>query len=134
MTTKPGGTIGNVRTTGFHGCLKGVRGCRVLRARQATEEARLVSRRAASHYARFASDGSRRLDPNPGLVQQGSLGRFRRDTTLTTKAAEVLAELDKLSALAAGGAGALEATHPDSLLTKELSHTLASCSLSLFET
>ncbi len=54
---------------------------------------------------------------------KGSLGRFRRDTTLTTKAKGVLAELDKLSALAASPAGALEAAHPDSSLTRELSRT-----------
>jgi hypothetical protein len=54
---------------------------------------------------------------------RGSLGRFRRDTTLTTKAKEVLAQLDSLSALAAGPVGAIGAAHPDSSLTRELSRS-----------
>ncbi len=54
---------------------------------------------------------------------RGSLGRFRRDTTLTRRATGVLAQLDTLSALAANPVGAIAAAHPDSSLTRELSRT-----------
>jgi hypothetical protein len=52
---------------------------------------------------------------------KGSLGRFRRDTTLVTKAKGVLAELDTLRALASNPVGMIAAAHSDSSLTRELS-------------
>jgi MlaD protein len=50
-----------------------------------------------------------------------SLGRFRRDSTLLTKAGHVLAELDTLRALTSGSIGGAAAA--DSVLAKELSRT-----------
>jgi hypothetical protein len=50
-----------------------------------------------------------------------SLGRFRRDSTLVTKAGHVLAELDTLRALTSGSIGGAAAA--DSVLVKELSRT-----------
>ena len=123
MTTKPGGTIGNVRTYGFPRLPEvSARMSRLAGKASGRGTVGLASR---SHLIARASRAMAAADSIRTLVSsnKGSLGRFRRDTTLTTKAADVLAELDKLSALATGGAGALEATHPDSLLTKELSHT-----------
>jgi len=50
-----------------------------------------------------------------------SLGRFRRDSTLGTKAGHVLAELDTLRALTSGSIGGAAAA--DSVLARELSRT-----------
>ena len=50
-----------------------------------------------------------------------SIGRFRRDSTLVTKATHVLAELDTLRTLTSGQIGGAAAA--DSTLTKELSRT-----------
>ena len=50
-----------------------------------------------------------------------SIGRFRRDSTLVTKAAHVLAELDTLRALTSGPLGGAAAA--DSTLAKELTRT-----------
>lgn len=123
MTTSPGGTVGNVRTYGFPR-LPEV-SARMSRLADKASGSGTVGLASRSHLMARASRAMAAADSIRTLVSsnKGSLGRFRRDTTLTSKAAEVLAELDKLSALAGGGAGALEATHPDSLLTKELSHT-----------
>ena len=124
MTTKPGGTIGNVRTYGFPR-LPEVSARMSRLAGKASDGRGTIGLASRSHLMTRASRAMAAADSIRTLVSsnKGTLGRFRRDTTLTTKAAEVLAELDKISALATGGAGALEATHPDSLLTKELSHT-----------
>ena len=51
---------------------------------------------------------------------KGSLGRFRRDTTLATKAKGVLAELDTLLAFASNPMGSIAGHDPDSTLTREL--------------
>jgi hypothetical protein len=50
-----------------------------------------------------------------------SLGRFRRDSTLVTKAGQVLAELDTLRALTSGSIGGAAAA--DSVLLRELTRT-----------
>jgi phospholipid/cholesterol/gamma-HCH transport system substrate-binding protein len=52
--------------------------------------------------------------------EKGSLGRFRKDTTLMTKAKGVMAELDTLRGLMSDPAGAIAAAHPDSALSREL--------------
>src|SRR5258705_9716355 len=124
MTTKPGGTIGNVRTYGFPR-LPEVSARMSRLAGKSSTGSGTVGLASRSHLVSGASRAMAAADSIRPLVSsnKGSLGRFRRDTTLTTKAADVLAELDKLRALAAGGTGALEATHSDSLLTKELGHT-----------
>jgi hypothetical protein len=51
---------------------------------------------------------------------RGSLGRFRRDTTLVTKAQHVLASLDTLRALALNPVGTLAAMHSDTVLAQQL--------------
>jgi len=74
----------------------------------------------ASH-AMAAADSIRTLTSS----NKGSLGRFRRDSTLTTKAAGVLAQLDTLRALASHPVGSIAAAHSDSSLTRELDRTHA---------
>jgi hypothetical protein len=53
----------------------------------------------------------------------GSLGRFRKDTTLATTAGHVLAEVDSLRAMLANPVGTIAAAHPDSALTRQLQQT-----------
>jgi hypothetical protein len=74
---------------------------------------------ARASHVMAATDSIRTLMSS----NKGSLGRFRRDTTLATKANGVLAELDTLMLLASNPVGSMEAAHPDSSLTKELSRT-----------
>ena len=76
---------------------------------------------ARASRAMAAADSIRTLMSS----NKGSLGRFRRDTTLATKAKGVLAELDTLRAFAANPVGAIAAAHSDSVLTRELNQTHA---------
>jgi len=48
------------------------------------------------------------------------MGRFRRDSTLVTKAGHVLAQMDTLSALLASPVGTLAKMHSDTSLTYQL--------------
>lgn len=54
---------------------------------------------------------------------RGSLGRFRRDSTLVTKATGVLAQLDSLRAFASNPIGNIAGAKSDSSLTRELDRT-----------
>jgi hypothetical protein len=74
----------------------------------------------ASH-AMAAADSIRTLMSS----KKGSLGRFRRDSTLVTKAARVLAEVDTLRALFSDPVGTIAAAHSDSALTRQLARTHA---------
>ena len=56
---------------------------------------------------------------------KGTLGRFRRDTTLVTNANHVLAEVDTLRALFSDPVGSIAAAHSDSALTRQLDRTHA---------
>ena len=54
---------------------------------------------------------------------KGSIGRFRRDTTLVTNASHVLAEVDTLRALFTNPVGTIAAAHSDSALARQLDQT-----------
>ena len=54
---------------------------------------------------------------------KGSIGRFRRDSTLVTKASGVMAEVDTLRALLSDPVGSIAAAHSDSVLSLELART-----------
>jgi hypothetical protein len=54
---------------------------------------------------------------------KGTFGRFRRDSTLTTKARKVLAEVDTLRTLLADPMGSIAAAHSDSALSRQLART-----------
>jgi hypothetical protein len=54
---------------------------------------------------------------------KGTVGRFRNDTTLVTKAKGVLAEVDTLTALLSDPLGSIAAAHSDSLLSRQLAQT-----------
>ena len=75
----------------------------------------------ASH-AMAAADSIKTLMSSKG----GSIGRFRRDSTLVTKAKHVLAEIDTLRALLTNPVGTIASVHSDSLLKQELDRSHAS--------
>ena len=77
--------------------------------------------RARASHAMAAADSIRTLVSS----DKGSLGRFRRDTTLVPNANHVLAELDTLRALLSNPVGAIGAAHSDSALTRQLVRTHA---------
>jgi phospholipid/cholesterol/gamma-HCH transport system substrate-binding protein len=56
---------------------------------------------------------------------EGSIGRFRRDTTLVTKASGVLAQLDTLRAFMSNPVSTIAASHSDSALTQQLNRSHA---------
>ncbi|MFN2637408.1 MAG: MlaD family protein [Gemmatimonadaceae bacterium] len=58
-------------------------------------------------------------------LNSGSIGRFRRDTTLMTKAKGVMAELDTVRSLLEDPASAIGKAHSDSTLTREINRSRA---------
>jgi phospholipid/cholesterol/gamma-HCH transport system substrate-binding protein len=125
-TKSTAGTIGNVRLHGFPQMSEvSERMSRIAaKATRGSGTVGLASRNnlmARAKHAMAAADSIRTLMSS----NKGSLGRFRRDSTLTTKAKGVLAELDTLRAFASNPVGSIAAAHPDSLLTRELNRTRA---------
>jgi hypothetical protein len=120
------GTIGNYRTNGLEDLPDVSAGMKSLNARATRGSGTIatLSRgdlRARASHAMAATDSINRLLSS----NRGSIGRFRRDTTLTTKAGHVLAELDTLRALLGNPVGTIAAAHSDSALTKQLDHSHA---------
>jgi hypothetical protein len=123
-TKSPAGTVGSVRAYGVPRLPEvSARMSRLAgKASQGRGTIGLATRTdlmARASRAMAAADSIKTLMSS----NRGSFGRFRRDTTLPTKAKGVLAQLDTLSALAAGPLGAIGAAHPDSSLTRELSRS-----------
>jgi hypothetical protein len=116
----PRGTIGSVRAHGLPRMPEvGTRMSRLASKTKGSGTVALARRNnlmARATRAMAAADSIRTLVSS----NKGSLGRFRRDTALVTKAKGVLAELDNLRAFAANPVSAIAATHPDSVLTREL--------------
>jgi hypothetical protein len=119
----PAGTIGSVRTQGFPRMPEiNARMSRIGARASGNGTIGLAMRNSIagrSSRAMAAADSIRSLMSS----NKTSLGRFRRDSTLITKASHVLAELDTLSALVASPIGGIAAAHSDSVLTRELSRT-----------
>ena len=117
----PVGTIGNLHAHGLPRMPEvGARMSRIAtKATSGNGTLGLASRnnlRARASQAMAAADSIRTLVSS----NKGSLGRFRRDTTLATKAKGVLAALDTLRAFASNPVGRIAAADPDSTLTREL--------------
>lgn len=118
---RPVGTIGNFRVNGLPDLEDVTAGVVSLNARatRATGTIALMNRgelRARASHAMAAADSLRALVSS----SKGSLGRFRRDSTLGTKAGHVLAELDTLRALLTSPVGTIAAVHSDSALARQL--------------
>jgi hypothetical protein len=120
----PVGTIGNARARGMPH-MPEIRGHVSSMASKASRGNGTIGLATRTHLMARASHVMAATDSIRTLMSsnKGSLGRFRRDTTLATKANGVLAELDTLMLLASNPVGSMEAAHPDSSLTKELSRT-----------
>ena len=122
----PSGTIGSIRLHGFPRMPEvSARMSRIgAKATRGSGTLGLMSRNnlmARASHAMAAVDSIKMLMSS----NKGTLGRFRRDSTLTTKAKGVLAELDTLRAFASNPMGSIAAAHPDSTLARELTRTRA---------
>jgi hypothetical protein len=124
MIKNPVGTIGNARSRGLARMpeIKGRVSSITSKASRGEGTIGLASR---THLMDRASRAMAATDSIRALVSsnRGTLGRFRRDTTLVTKATGVLAELDSLMLLTSNPVGRMEAAHPDSSLSKEMGRT-----------
>ena len=122
----PVGTIGNARARGMPH-MPEIRGRISRMTSQASQGNGTIGLATRTHLMARASHAMAATDSIRTLMSsnKGSLGRFRRDTTLATKAKGVLAELDTLQLLLSNPLGSIEAAHPDSSLTKEMSRTHA---------
>jgi hypothetical protein len=120
---RPVGTIGNYRANGLADLSDVSAGMSSLSARAGGNgtigRAMRGDLRLRASHAMAAADSIRTLMAS----NKGSLGRFRRDTTLMTNAAYVLAEVDSLRTLLADPIGSLEAAHSDSTLSLQLART-----------
>lgn len=117
----PIGTIGNVHTQGFPR-MPEVTGRMSRIATKATSGSGTLGLANRNHLKARASHVMAAADSIRTLVSsnKGSLGRFRRDSTLATKAKGVLASLDTLRAFASNPVGRISGGDPDSTLTREL--------------
>ena len=75
--------------------------------------------RGRASHAMAAADSIRTLLSS----NKGSIGRFRRDSALVTKAKGVMAEVDTLRALLSDPLGSIAAAHSDSALARQLART-----------
>jgi phospholipid/cholesterol/gamma-HCH transport system substrate-binding protein len=124
MIKNPLGTIGNARSRGLSR-MPEIRGRVSSITSKASRGEGTIGLASRTHLMERASHVMAATDSIRTLMSsnKGTLGRFRRDTTLVTKANGVLAALDSLMLLASNPVGRMEAAHPDSSLTKELSRT-----------
>lgn len=121
MISRPVGTVGNYRTDGLAD-LPDVRAgatsltARATRGNGTIAQAMRGDLRARASHAMAAADSIRTLVSS----DKGSLGRFRRDTTLVTKAGHVMSQLDSLLTMLSNPVGTIAAAHPDSALVRQL--------------
>ncbi len=118
------GTVGAYRAGGFPDLADVSSGASSLSAR-ATSGRGTIARATSGNLRARASHAMAAADSIRTLVSsnKGTLGRFRRDTTLVPTANHVLAEVDTLRALLSDPVGAIAAAHPDSVLTHRLEQT-----------
>ena len=126
MIKSPVGTIGNARSRGLSH-MPEIQGHVSSITSKASRGEGTIGLATRTHLMARASRAMAATDSIRTLMSsnRGTLGRFRRDTTLATKAKGVLAELDTLMLLTSNPVASMEAAHPDSSLTKELSRTHA---------
>jgi phospholipid/cholesterol/gamma-HCH transport system substrate-binding protein len=121
--TRPVGTVGNYRTNGLPDVPDISAGVTSLSARARANGTigmamRSNLRRSAAH-AMASADSIRALLAS----SRGSVGRFRRDTTLVTEAGHVLSQVDSLRALISNPIGEIAMAHSDSALARRLAET-----------
>jgi phospholipid/cholesterol/gamma-HCH transport system substrate-binding protein len=118
---RPVGTIGTFRAEGLPDLPDVKAGVSSLQRRATTGNGSLAlatrgNLRARAMHTMSSVDSIRRLVSS----NRGSLGRFRRDSSLVAKSKHVLAELDTLQALVTSPIGTLAAVHSDTVLASEL--------------
>ena len=122
-TSKPMGTVGNARALGFSRLPDVSAHMSRLSAKMSGNGTLGLAARndlsARASHAMAAADSIRALMSS----NKGSIGRFRRDSTLATKARTVLAEVDTLRALLSNPMGTIAAAHSDSVLVRQLART-----------
>jgi hypothetical protein len=123
--SQPTGTIGNFRTHGLPALPEF--GGTMSRLSAKTRGNGTIGLAMRHDLMGRASRAMARTDSIRALLasDKGSLGRFRKDTTLVTKAKGVMAELDTLQSLMSDPVGRIAAAHPDSALTRELARNRA---------
>ena len=121
--TRPVGTIGNYRANGLPDLPDVAAGISGLNARAhgngTIGRAMRGELRASASHTMASADSIRTLLAS----NRGSIGRFRRDTTLVTKAQHVLAQLDSLHTLLSTPLTGIAMAHSDSALTRKLAET-----------
>jgi hypothetical protein len=120
---RPVGTIGSYRANGLPDLADVQAGMSSLSARAQGNGTlgrtmRGDLRMRASHALGAADSITKLLSSS-----RGSIGRFRKDTTLVSTAGHVLAQLDSLQAMLSDPVGTIAAAHPDSALTVQLQQT-----------
>jgi hypothetical protein len=123
-TSRPVGTFGNIRVHGIPR-LPEVSARMSRLAGKATTGNGTLALAARTNLAGRASHAMAAADSIRVLMSsgKGSIGRFRRDSTLVTKASGVMAEVDTLRALLSDPVGSIGAAHSDSTLSRELART-----------
>jgi hypothetical protein len=124
MIKSPVGTIGNARARGL-ARMPEIRGRVSSITSKASRGEGTIGLATRTHLMERASRAMAATDSIRSLMssKKGTLGRFRSDTTLVTKANGVLAELDTLQLLLSNPVASISAAHPDSALTKQLGRT-----------
>jgi phospholipid/cholesterol/gamma-HCH transport system substrate-binding protein len=122
--SRPTGTIGNFRTQGLPR-LPDVRERMSRITGKATRGSGTIGLAMRRNLMARASRVMAAADSVRALLSsdKGSIGRFRRDTTLVTTAAGIMAQVDTLRALASDPLGSIGGAHSDSTLTRELDRT-----------
>lgn len=122
--THPVGTVGNLRTRGLPKMADvSTRMSRI--TAKATRGNGTIGLATRSNLLGRASHAMAAADSIRTLLSsnKGSIGRFRRDSTLVTKAKGVMAEVDTLRALLSDPLGSIAAGHSDSALARQLART-----------
>ena len=117
---QPVGTIGNLRENGLPDMPDITAGVLSLNSRARGNGTLASSLRGdiqqRTSHALASVDSIKRLVSS----NRTNIGRFRKDSTLATKAGHVLAELDTLSLLLKSPLGTIAAVHSDSVLARKL--------------
>ena len=123
-TSRPVGTVGLARSQGF-ARLSDVGGRMSRIAAKASSGNGTLALTARNHLSARASHAMAAADSIRALMSsnKGSIGRFRRDSSLATKVGGVIAEVDTLRALLSDPVGSIAAAHSDSALSRELART-----------
>jgi hypothetical protein len=122
--SQPVGTLGNIRAHGIPH-LPDVSARMSRLAAKSTTGRGTLALATRTDLAGRASRAMAAADSIRSLMSsnKGSIGRFRRDSTLVTKAGKVLAEVDTLRSLLSNPMGSIAAAHADSALARQLART-----------